>query len=77
MNVGKPITTPASAPANPAITMPNQGLRPSFTSRSATVYAPMPKKAAWPNDISPEYPEKRFQATPTVAQIGTSVNISW
>ena len=75
--MGTPITTPETAPAKPAATMPNQGLIPRLTNSSATVYAPMPKNAAWPNDINPEYPEKMFHATPTVAQIGTSVSMSW
>ena len=37
----------------------------------------MPKNEAWPKETSPLMPENRFQPSPSTAQIGTRVRMSW
>src|SRR6516164_4864532 len=69
-----------SAPAHPAIrapaSIPNHGGTPYFNSRIVDVYAPIPKNAAWPNEMRPAYPPAIFHASAKPAQRNVRIMMS-
>jgi hypothetical protein len=60
--LGYPMAPETRVARAPPITIPNQGEIPTSMNSRVEVYAPMPKKAAWPSESCPAKPPTMFQA---------------
>src|ERR1700761_3503297 len=69
-------TAPATAAAKAPAKIPNHGVTLWFRNSIVEVYAPIPKNAAWPNEITPAQPPAIFQASARPAKRNDSTTTS-